>query len=189
MSDPADATVLVVDDEKTVADTYGHRLQHAYQTETAYGGEAALEVLDETPVDIVLLDRRMPGMTGDEVLREIRDRGYECKVLMVTAIDPDFETLDMPFDDYLCKPVQQDLLMGAVEQQLRVRALERLGEYLRLLAKEEVMAASATADGLADNERYQRLLDEREALAAEISAHVEGFEDLQAAFERLDREP
>ncbi len=188
-SEPADATILVVDDEKTVADTYAHRLQHEYRMETAYGGKAALDILAETDVDVVLLDRRMPDMTGDDVLREIRERGYDCQVLMVTAVDPDFETLDMPFDDYLCKPIKQELLLGAVEQQLRIRALERLGEYCRLLAKLEVVAASTTADELADNDRYQQLVAQREAIEAELAGHTDILDDLAAAVAELDREP
>lgn len=188
-SEPSDATILVVDDEKTVADTYAHRLQHEYRMETAYGGKAALDILAETDIDVVLLDRRMPDMTGDDVLREIRERGYDCQVVMITAVDPGFETLDMPFDDYLCKPIKQELLLGAVEQQLRIRALEGLGEYCQLLAKLEVVAASTTSDALEDNEKYQQLLAQREAIEAELAGHADIFDDLATAFAELDREP
>ena len=66
-----DATVLVVDDEEAVADAYTAQLEGEYETRTAYSGKEALETVDDG-VDIVLLDRRMPGRSGDEVLE--RDR-------------------------------------------------------------------------------------------------------------------
>jgi len=60
-------------------------------------------VIDET-VDVVLLDRMMPGMSGQEVLAAIRERGLDCRVAMVTAVDADFDVIEMGFDEYLGKP-------------------------------------------------------------------------------------
>jgi DNA-binding response OmpR family regulator len=92
------AVVLVVDDEPDVADSYAAFLRDRYDVRTAYGGEPALAALDED-IDVVLLDRRMPDMFGDEVLESIRGRGFECRVAMITAVDPDVDIIDMEFDD------------------------------------------------------------------------------------------
>lgn len=109
-------TVLIVDDEKDVADVYQLHLQKEYEAQAAYGGAEALEMIDET-VDVVLLDRRMPDFTGDEVFREIRERGLDCRVVMVSAVHSDAE-LSVPADDYVEKPVAGDSLSEIVESQL-----------------------------------------------------------------------
>lgn len=83
-----DPVVLVVDDEEDLANLYSQWLSDDYAVRTAYNGEQALERLDET-VDVVLLDRRMPGLSGDDALNRIREREYDCRVAMVTAVDPD----------------------------------------------------------------------------------------------------
>jgi Response regulator containing CheY-like receiver domain and AraC-type DNA-binding domain len=79
----------------------------------AYGGEEALEKIDET-VDVVLLDRRMPGLTGDKVLQEIRERGFNCRVVMVSAVNKN-EGDSLPADDYYEKPMNRDALYNAVD--------------------------------------------------------------------------
>ena len=90
--------VLIVDDEERVADTYDLRLRDDYDTRVAYDGETALELVDED-TDVVLLDRRMPELSGDEVLEEIRNRGLDVRVVLLTAVDPDFEIVEMECDD------------------------------------------------------------------------------------------
>lgn len=112
---------LVVDDEQEVADAYALRLRGYCEVETAYGGDEALSIIDESPVDIVLLDRHMPGMSGDDVLVELDERGFYGRVVMVTAVDPGVEVLEMPFDDYLCKPVDRETVRIAFD-------LSRLGD-------------------------------------------------------------
>jgi DNA-binding response OmpR family regulator len=109
--------VLVVEDEAEAADLYTKQLRDSYHVMTAYSGEEALEMIDPR-VDIVLLDRRMPGLSGDEVLEEIRVREIPCRVIMVTAIDPDVEIIDLPFDEYLTKPVTGEELHETIERML-----------------------------------------------------------------------
>ena len=70
-------TILVVDDERQLADLYATWVGDDYAVRTAYDGQSALEQADEA-VDVVLLDRHMPDLTGDEVLGRIRDRGLDC---------------------------------------------------------------------------------------------------------------
>lgn len=182
VSDADRATVLVVDDEVTVADGYALRLQSEYETETAYGGEEALEILAERDVDVVLLDRRMPDVTGDEVLERVRAEGLDCRVVMLTAVDPGFGVIDMPFDDYLHKPVEREDLRTAIEQQLRVVALERFGDYLQLLAKREVVSAATSETQRETNAEYRELVERCDALEAELAGQLDTFEDLAAAF-------
>ncbi|PSP15165.1 DNA-binding protein, partial [Halobacteriales archaeon QH_10_67_13] len=90
---PEPATVLVVDDERDVADAYAAQLEEEFIVMTAYGGQQALDWIDAS-VDVVLLDRRMPDISGDEVLEKIHGRDLQARVAMVTAVDPDFDIID-----------------------------------------------------------------------------------------------
>ena len=159
--------VLVVEDEPDLADLYAAWLGDEYRVRTAYGGREALDQLDEADneVDAILLDRRMPGLSGDEVLTAVRDRGIDCRVAMVTAVEPDFDILEMGFDDYLVKPVTSDTLRETVEGLLRRGEYDsEVQELFSLTSKKAMLEAEKSATDLADNAEYQRLTDRIEEL-------------------------
>lgn len=158
-------TVLVVDDEKKVADAYALRLQERFDVQTAYGGEEALKIIDQD-VDVVLLDRRMRDVSGDKVLREIRDREPDCRIIMITEIDPEFDIIGMPFDDYVCRPTDGDELLSTIDHQVRIIAYERLSEYFQLASERAVHEAVMARDGLDQN--HQQTLP----LAHHLLLHV-----------------
>jgi CheY-like chemotaxis protein len=127
--------VVIVDDEERVADVYESFLADDYETTTAYSGREAIECIDAA-VDVVLLDRRMPGMHGDEVLARLRERGFDGRVVLLTALDPDFDIVDMDFEQYVPKPVSREELETIVRQEiLRANYDETLQEYLSLQSK------------------------------------------------------
>lgn len=181
-------TVLVVDDEPDVADVYAFQLDREYETEVAYGGQDALETIDET-VDVVLLDRRMPDLSGDEVLEEARARGLDCPVIMVTAIaNPDFDILEMPFNDYLCKPVESDDLFAAVEQALGLGTYDdRVDEFFSAASKRAVLEATHTPEELEESEEFERLTEKIEALRSELDEQLTEFDEMETAFQTIDR--
>jgi len=187
-TDEPSPRALLVDDEKEVADAYALRLRGLCEVETVYSGESALEVVDSQPLDIVLLDRHMPGMSGDEVLEALSDRSFDGRVIMVTAIDPGFDVLDMPFDDYLCKPVDREDVREAVRQQCRVLGYELLGEYFSLESKRSVIEAELSEDERADNERYRQVSAQTEQLRDRIGRLVEEVDELFETFEEIERE-
>jgi DNA-binding response OmpR family regulator len=138
--------------------------------------------------DVVLLDRRMPDLSGDEVLRRLRDQDVDCRVVMLTAVDPDFDIVDMPFDDYLCKPVVQDDLVAAIEQQLAARAYsDRLSEYLEVTSKLALLEAEKPARELAGNEDVAELRQRAARLREEVDAALGEFDDFETAFRDLRR--
>jgi DNA-binding response OmpR family regulator len=170
-------TVLVVDDETDIADLYTTWLGMSYSVRTAYGGEEALDEVDEA-VDIVFLDRQMPDYSGDEVLERIRDRGLDCRVVMVTAVDPDFDIVSMEFDDYLTKPVmREDLEESVGTMRERDDYDETLQEYFALTSKKATLEAEKTPSELQDNEEYQEMVDRVEELEDEADMAVSGFDD------------
>jgi len=113
MSEP---TVLLVDDEQDLADLLTIYLNENYATKVAYDGEEAFEKLDSS-VDLMLLDRRMPGYSGDEVLADIRGEGWDFPVIFVSAVTKDTDA-KVSADDYLEKPINRDELIGTVKRNL-----------------------------------------------------------------------
>lgn len=106
-------TVRFVDDEEDLAETYAEFLHDKYDVRTAYSGEEALAEI--AAVDIVFLDRKMPGLSGDAVLDAILARDLDCQVAMLSGIDPDFEA-SIGYDEYLTKPVTKESLIATVEE-------------------------------------------------------------------------
>lgn len=189
MSGTEPATVLVVDDEPDVADAYAAQLESDYIVSTAYGGQEALEKLDAS-VDIVLLDRRMPGISGDEVLTKIRERDLNIRVAMVTAVDPDFDIIEMPFDDYVIKPVSRDDLFETIERLLTCSEYEeRLRRYYALTAKHATLIANKPESELAESEEFQHLETQLGEIREELDETIASFDedDFAAAFRDLDQ--
>ncbi|QSG04990.1 response regulator [Halapricum desulfuricans] len=174
--------VLVVDDEREVADAYALRLRGFCDVETAYSGPEALSVLEQEPIDVVLLDRHMPEMSGDDVLRELDERGYYGRVVMVTAVDPDFDVLELPFDDYLCKPVEREDVRAAIDQQRRVLAYETLGEYFGVESKRAVIEAQTNDERRQNHDGYAELVDRSERLRERATRLLED----ESVLERFD---
>ena len=190
MSTSADErpTVLVVDDEPEVADVLALKIRERYETRVAYGGRAALDAMDRT-VDAVLLDRRMPDVHGDEVLAEIRERGYDCVVVMTTAVDPDLNILEMDFDDYLSKPIETETLLSTLDQQLDSRRSgdPKLEEFFSVVSKLEVLESELTPAELADSDEYERRKREAEALGQELQESHPDFDEIVDTFRDVGR--
>ncbi|WP_327051910.1 response regulator transcription factor [Halomicrococcus gelatinilyticus] len=184
---PDTVTVLVVDDEKEVADAYALRLRGYCDVETAYGGREALSIVDESTVDVVLLDRHMPGLSGDDVLAELADRGFDGRVVMVTAVDPDFGVLELPFDDYLCKPVDREDVRATVDQQRRVLAYEVLGEYFSVESKRAVVESETSAVRRREHEAYSEIA-ERASRLEERARRLLDDASVLDRFDSIDRE-
>lgn len=94
-------TVLVVDDNRPLADGFASALDSEYEVRTAYTGSEARELFDDD-VDVVLLDRNLPDVSGDDLLEEIRRRELDCSVAVVSAADPSPE---LDCDLYVTKPL------------------------------------------------------------------------------------
>jgi DNA-binding response OmpR family regulator len=153
------STVLIVEDEQGLADLFGIWLRKQFEVRVAYSGEEALEVFDEEQVDIVLLDRRMPGLSGEEVLQSIREGGDAQQVIMVTAVQPTGELASIDVDDYLLKPIDQTELLRAVEAaELILSYDESIAELLSLTARRATLEANLDETELVEDDRYGELL-------------------------------
>ncbi|RDI70698.1 HalX domain-containing protein [Halopelagius longus] len=169
--------VLIVEDEPDLADLYATWLKDEYRVRVAYGGREALEALDEA-VDVVLLDRRMPDLSGDEALAEIRDRGFECRVAMVTAVEPDFDIVAMGFDDYLVKPVSKEALEGTVSNLLLRNAYDDgVKELFSLASKKALLESEKDATSLESSEEYNELDGRLKELRSELDEALQNLDD------------
>jgi DNA-binding response OmpR family regulator len=117
------ATILIVEDEFAVARGIQYALQQeGYAVTVARSGEEAIEIAGREAPDLLLLDVRLPGIDGFEVLRRLRASGSKAPVLVLTARDDEFDKvvgLELGADDYVTKP------FGLRELLSRVRALLR----------------------------------------------------------------
>ena len=117
------ATVLIVEDEHAVARGIQYALQQeGYTVAVARSGEEGLEFATSQAPDVIVLDLRLPGMDGFDVLRRLRAAGSKAPVLVLTARDDEVDKvigLELGADDYVTKPFSLRELMS------RIRALIR----------------------------------------------------------------
>ncbi|MDA2807102.1 response regulator transcription factor [Nocardiopsis suaedae] len=115
--------VLVVEDEQVLADTIAVGLRReSMAVDVAYDGDSALEHAGVNDYDVVILDRDLPGVHGDDVARALVDKSYNGRILMLTAsgqLEDKVEGLSLGADDYMAKP------FAFAELVARVRALGR----------------------------------------------------------------
>ncbi|WP_396612381.1 response regulator transcription factor [Haloferax sp. S1W] len=153
-------TVLAVDDEPALTTLYEAWLRAEYDVCTATDGEEALRIVETHDIDIVMLDREMPGRSGVDVLHELRDRGHDFPVVMVTGVDPDVDIVQMPIDDYLVKPVDRTDLTSTLRTLLAQRSDdEQVREFFRLARKKAVLEASRDGSSLSMSDEFGRLKD------------------------------
>jgi len=117
--------ILLVEDERKVASFVARALrENAYAVDVAESGDKALELARDFLYDAILLDVRLPGLSGIEVCQRLRRTGVQTPILMLTArglVEERVEGLDAGADDYLTKP------FALAELQARLRALMRRG--------------------------------------------------------------
>jgi DNA-binding response OmpR family regulator len=182
MVDSSDSTVLVVEDEPGLADTYAEGLSEEYDVRTAYSGSEALDYLDDD-VAVCLLDRRLPDSSADELLETIDDRCPGCPVALVTGVTPDFDILEMEFDAYVVKPVTNEELRDTVDRVLARSDYEQLlREYFTLISKYAALRTHKTDAELEASPEFSDLETEIEEVRREIEALVANFdaEDFRA---------
>lgn len=184
-----EATILLVDDDPQVREIYAEFLSTQYIVWTAVDGQDALDQIDSS-VDLVLLDRRMPGLSGDEVLEELRHRGFDCPVIIVTAIYPDFDIVTMSFNDYVIKPVSRDELNETIERALALSERDiQVQDYFALVTKKRALEAEKPPAQLESNEAYANLKSRIADLRQRTDPPISEFEERLAKRLSSDESP
>lgn len=169
--------ILVVEDEPDLADLYSGWLSQRYPTRVANDGKEAIEKFDED-VEIVLLDRQMPGMDGDAVLSVLRDHPSDCQIAMVTAVEPDVNVIDLGFDAYVTKPVREEDLFELVDHLLHRRVYDdNVRKLFAAISKQLALENQHDLEELEDDPQYQYLLARIEQLRGETAGLAEQFDD------------
>lgn len=132
--------ILVVDDEETVRLLFQRLLQAAgHDAVTAADGEEALSVIANGDIDVVLLDIKMPGLSGIDVLRKISTDWPNLCVIMATAVadmETGIEAMKLGAYDYITKPFDQNEALLKIRQAIE-RWQERLQDKQHLLQLEQ----------------------------------------------------
>ncbi len=123
--------ILVVDDEKPIADIIKFNLQkEGYEVHCAYDGVEAIQKVEEQKPDLILLDIMLPLKDGMEVCREVRKK-YEMPIIMLTAKDSEIDKvlgLELGADDYVTKPFSTRELLARVKANMRRHQQKGAGE-------------------------------------------------------------
>jgi len=130
------ATILAVDDDPSALESFRMIFKGAHRILTATGAEEAMRLMQENRVNLVLLDLRMPGMNGLELLEHWRRNGNTASVVVVTAIrelDTVRKAMQLGACDYLTKPFDVEEIRIVVEKSLQTN---RLTAEVRLLRKQ-----------------------------------------------------
>lgn len=181
-SNPVQATVMVIDDEERIRRILAIQLEKAgYNVVALSDGQKAMEMLGQVEIDVVITDIRMPGITGDQILRYIKTHSPAVPVIMLTGV-VDVETavsiMRTGAYDYLVKPVKRDDLLITVH-----RAIQYRNVVLRNIHLQE------------ENIRYQKELEQKvrertrelaRALAHLREVHMDTVKILASAIEEKD---
>ncbi len=130
--------VLVVDDEETVRDLLQRLMKEAgYDVVTAANGQEALDKVSQLNDGVVLLDIKMPGISGMEVLQQITTKWPETCVVMVTAVADTQTAIDamkLGAYDYIIKPFKRDDVVQKVQEAIEKRKLQLQRRHFKVCA-------------------------------------------------------
>ncbi len=121
-------TVLVVDDEADFLDTLVKRMnKRNVRVQGVGSGEEALALLNRQPMDVVVLDVRMPGMDGIQVLKEIKEHWPLLEVIMLTghaSLEVAIEGMELGAFDYMMKPIDIDELLYKLQDAYKKKFIQ-----------------------------------------------------------------
>ncbi len=119
------AKILIVDDEEVARLTLAEILRlEGYEINSVSSGEAAVEALRCEPYDVMILDLKMAGMSGMDVLRAVVDTMPDLKIIVLTAygsIDTAIQAIRYRVHDYLLKPVSPDQVLESIEKAIALK--------------------------------------------------------------------
>ena len=153
------AKILIVDDERIVRESLFHWFEEeGYVVDTAECGEAALKKFDKGKFDLFLLDMKMPGMSGLELLKKIKESDPGAIVILITAfasVPTAITALKDGAYDYITKPVDPDELAHLVKKAVEQRELKIENEQL----KEKLEEIIKPDNLIGESQQMERIFD------------------------------
>ena len=106
------AEILIVDDEEMILEMLDQILSAAgYDVRTALGGRKALELYEQHPVNLILTDIKMPGIDGYHLLKEVKAKNPDVRVVLMSGYSNDFsihEAIELGADEFIVKPFRRN---------------------------------------------------------------------------------
>ncbi len=193
-------TLLIVDDESAIRRLLRQKLAgEGYQCQEADTAEQVLNTLGTSPIALVILDIKMPGKSGIELLPEIKSSSPDTAVIMATAVNEvnvAVQCLKQGADDYICKPFNLEELSLAIQKALEKRRLqleireyqqyleEKIEEQTGEIKKLFLGAIEALVSALEAKDKYtgghsRRVTEIALALGNELGLSAQNMEDLR----------
>lgn len=173
-----DPKVLVVEDEPSLVEIYAHWLDKDYEVQTAQSGEDALSQIGSS-VSLMILDRMMPGMNGERVAEIVREEGYDCMIVMATAVEPDVDLISMGADAYLTKPLSRNELLTTVSRVLGRRDFERIErEFFSLVSKRAALLSDAP-ESVTDGSEFTELEHRIDSLRSKLEGKIDSMDEIE----------
>src|SRR5689334_5839279 len=175
MNSNAQFTLLCVDDDARVLNALRRLLRlHGYHALTAASGEEGLEVIRQTPVDLVISDMKMPGMDGAQFLEQVKEHSPDSIRILLTAY-PDLNSTVTAINRagiyrYIEKPWDNEVLLNILDDALQRKLLEREKTHLEALTHQQNRELKELNASLEAQVRA-RTAELREALQALEQAH------------------
>ena len=155
-------SVAVIDDDEDYRQLYKLWLPEEYEVIEAGDGRTGLQRIDES-IDVVLLDRQMPELSGETVAERLRQQSVTPAVVMISSVKPDVDILDIPVDSYLRKPADRDTLLSVLSTvRTRCEYGTKRRELLGLADRRATVADAVRATALAESDVYQRAVEQLE---------------------------
>ncbi len=195
-------TLLLIDDEPAIRRLLRLKLSREdYQCEEADGAEQTLNKLETSPIALVILDIKMPGKSGIELLPEIKSGFPDTAVIMATAVNDinvAIQCLKQGADDYICKPFNLEEVSLAVQRALEKRRLqlelrgyqqfleEKVEEQTVEIRKVFLSAIESLVSALEAKDKYtgghsRRVTEQALALGSELGLSAKDMEELRWA--------
>jgi len=136
---PLKRCILIVDDEFGPRESIKMILKPSYEVQTASSGQEALDHLKKKKFDLVTLDLRMPGLSGFDVLREIRKKNPGVEVIIITAYASERNTQEINYYDVselIAKPFDAPALLSSVTRSLERRRVKNFLAYNNLVVRD-----------------------------------------------------
>ena len=175
--------LLLAEDEKDLSRALTAVLSHTgYETDAAFDGVEALELLEKNDYDVIVMDIMMPRMDGIEALKKIRESGNYTPVLLLTAkaeVDDRVTGLEAGADDYLAKPFAIKELLARVKSMTRRNEMYapknlRVGAVTLNIEKQEITSENSISLALKETKllEFFMLNSEKELSTERIFDHV-----------------
>jgi DNA-binding NtrC family response regulator len=151
--------ILIVDDEKIVRDSLFHWFEEeGYYVDTAEDGESALRKYEKGKYDLLLLDMKMPGMSGIDLLTKIKSIDKDSLIILITAfasVPTAITALKQGAYDYVTKPVDPDELAHLVKKALEQKLLKQENKILRESIEEIIRPDNLIGESLQMKKIYE----------------------------------